>query len=347
MSSSISTYQVKKRGTLESIAKELEIPAEVLRRYHNSHCDLMSLIGNDLHGVHEICIPPHDRIAELKESQKNSAFSSKLLPVYLNPRFYAPDYEVSERFEQQAEEDVEINYLASLQLFEMRDKSFIAEVETSGFRKNGQASDDKISLLSQACMESIAPVSFVIPAQGKIKRFADHTLIVRKFENKRPDLEDFFIGEVSEAYFNKFHRSLKNEDYLLKQFRSALLYQVLFPEMDWFRRTMWEGNFYFTVNSFPVKCRFKAEHNHDNPDNVEIIISGNIIDSCSLQELIRGAKFEEVPEDNATGEMEIKYTINKVTKQLVRTDAAIVLWHEGDVYSKHTLTLVKKARIKN
>jgi hypothetical protein len=196
-------------------------------------------------------------------------------------------------------------------------------------------------------MESILPVSFIIPAQGRIKGFQDHKLIIRKFEKRRADLEDFFIGEVSAAYFNKFYGDLKNEAYLLKQFRSALLYQVLFPAMDWLRRKQaWEENFYFTVNSFPVKCRFKTEYNDDNPDDGEIIISGNIIDDCSLQELIRGAKFEEIPEDNATGEIEIKYTTDKATKRLLSVDAAITLGHEGDVYSKHILTLAERKQEK-
>lgn len=77
MSISIVTYQIKKGDTLQSVAKELAIPAEVLRRYHNTHCELQNLIAYDFNDVHEILIPPHDKIAELIEAQKNIALNNK------------------------------------------------------------------------------------------------------------------------------------------------------------------------------------------------------------------------------------------------------------------------------
>jgi len=343
MSISISTYQVKKGDTLESVAKKLEISVEALKRYHNTYCELQNLIGHDLNGVHEIFIPPAEKIAELKETQKTIELTSQLPSVYVTESFYTPGYEVTERWEQQDKEEVAISYLVSLQLQKIIDKGFVAEVKTSGFRKDGQTPDDKISQLSQACMESISSFSFIVPVPGKIKGFHDHKSIVRKFENKRPDLESFFTGEVSQTYFNSFYTSLKNEGYLLKQFRSTLLYQVLFPEMDWFgRKKEWEEDFYLAVNSFPVKCRCKTGYHHDHPDTIEMIISGNSIEGFSLQELIRGAASEEIPEDSAAGEIEIKYTTDKVTKQLLRADATLILWQEGEVYRKHTVTLAGK-----
>ncbi len=77
-------------------------------------------------------------------------------------------------------------------------------------------------------------------------------------------------------------------------------------------------------------------------DDVETIINGNNIEDCSFQELIRGVKFDEVSEEKISGEIEIKYTTHKATKQLVRVHTEITLWHEGEQYSKHTLSLVAK-----
>lgn len=343
MSISISTYQVKREDTLESVAEQLGISAEALKRYHNTYCDLKNLIGVDLRGVHEIIIPPSEKIAEIKESQKEVSLTQNLSSVYLTTKLYASNYEVTERFEQYDKEDVEINYSVSVQLRETMDKGFVAELKTSGFKKNNQDSDDKISLLSLACIESISPIPFLIPAQGKIKGFYEHKALIKKFENKRPDLEDFFIGETSKAYFNRFHKSLANENYLLKQFWSALLYQVLFPEMDCFRRKKeWEESFYVIPNTFPVKCLFHTEYNFENPDDVEIIIKGKIVEDCSLQELLKGVKFEELPEEKVTGEIELYYTTHKETKQLKKIEANIILFHQEELYRKHNLTLRAK-----
>jgi len=347
MNISISTYQVKSGDTLQSVSAKLGISAEALKRYHNTYCDLKNLIGHNLNGIHEILIPPYEKIAEIKESQIEASLIQNLPSVYLTTKFYASNYEVAERFEQDDRENFEVSYSISVNLRETMDKGFVAELKNSGFRKNNQDSDDKVSLLSIACIESISPILFLIPAQGKIKGFYDHKSIIKKFESKRSDLEDFFVGEVAKSYFNKFHASLTNEAFLLKRFSSTLLYQVLFPEMDWFRkRKGWEDNFYFISNSFSLKCTFEIEYNHDNPDTVETTIHGNSIDDCSLQELIIGAKFEEIRKENVPGKIQIKYTTDKITKRLLRADAEISLWHEDEMYSKHILTLVEKKQEK-
>jgi hypothetical protein len=347
MNISISTYQVKKGDTLESVSEKLGISAEALKRYHNTYCDLKNLIGQNLNGIHEILIPPSEKIAEIKDIQKEISLNQNLPSAYLTTKFYASNYEVTERFEQHDRENFEVKYSISVHLRETLDKGFVAELKNYGFRKNNQDSDDKISLLSLACMESISPISFLIPAQGKIKGFYDHKSIIKKFESKRSDLEDFFVGEVATSYFNKFHASLANEAFLLKKFSATLLYQILFPEMDWFRRKKeWEENFYFISNSFPLKCKFEIEYNHDNPDVVETTIHGNSIDDCSLQELIKGNRFEEMREEKVSGKIQIKYTTDKITKQLLGADAEVTLWYEDEIYSKHILTFVEKKKEK-
>lgn len=346
MNISISTYQVKSGDTLESVSEKLGISAEALKRYHNTYCDLKNIIGHNLNGIHEILIPPSEKIAEIKENQKEIVLTQNLPSVYLTTKFYASNYEVIERFEQDDKGDMEVSYLISVQLRETLE-GFVAELKNTDFKKNNQDSDDKISLLSIACIESISPISFLIPAQGKIKGFHDHKSIIKKFESKRSDLEYFFVGEVAQSYFDKFHTSLTNESFLLKKLSSTLLYQVLFPEMDWFRRKKdWVENFYFIPNSFPLKCKFGIEYNHDNPDAVETTIHGNNIDDYALQELIKGAKFEEIREEKVSGKIQIKYTTDKVTKQLLRADTEVTLWYEGEMYSKHTLTLVEKKQEK-
>ncbi|MDR3025155.1 LysM domain-containing protein [Chryseobacterium sp.] len=344
MDISISTYQVKRGDTLESVAGQLGISAEALKRYHNTYCDLKSLIGNDLGGVHEILIPSSEKIAELKENQTQISLSNSLPSFHLNKGFYALNYEATERFEQPDKKDVIVNYSVSVKISETDGKGFISEVETTEYKKSGEKPNDKISNLSLGCIESISPLTFIVPVQGKIKGFYDHKALIKKFESKRPELEDFFVGEVNRSYLDKFNTSIKNENYLLKQFQSALLYQVLFPEMDCFRRkTEWEESFYVVSNSFPVKCRFHTQYDFENPDNVEIIIKGKIREDCSLQELLNGIKLEKSPENQVTtGEIELLYTTSKTTKQLKKIEASIILLYNGERYQKHDLILSAK-----
>ncbi|WP_435524284.1 LysM peptidoglycan-binding domain-containing protein [Chryseobacterium indoltheticum] len=298
MNISISTYEVKAGDTLESVAMRLGISPEALKRYHNTYCDLKNLIGSDFNGVQEIMLPPKEKIEELKENQKNTEMKAGLPSFYLNQNFYASNYDVTESIEQSGKEGLVLEYSVSLNLRENFEKGFVAEVKTFDFKKNKQTPDDKISILSFACMETIFPIEFIVPMQGKITGFYDYQKIVKNFEAKKPDLEDFFIGEVNKIYIDKFSRSINNENYMLEQFRSALLYQILFPEMDWFRRKKeWEEKVYVVPNSFPVNCKLHTEYNFENLENVEIIIKGDIDDNCSLQELLKGVELKELSQE--------------------------------------------------
>ncbi len=343
MNLSFSNYKVKEKDTLESVAEQLGISSEYLKRYHNTYCDLQYLIGKDLRGISEIIIPRHEEIAKLKEKQDLLSLHDLLPSRYLNKSLYARHYDVKEIFEQQNKENITIDYSLAVSFRENINNGFITEVKTSGFKKNGQDSDDKISMLSLACMETISPIAFDIPVQGKIKAFSDYKNLVASFENKRNNLEDFFIGEISEAYIDQFYKNISDENYLLTQFQSVLLYQVLFPEMEWFhRKKEWKESFFVTPHSFPVQCSFQTAYDFENTDDVEIIIKGKIEENCSLQELLNGFKPEEESKDKINGEVEMRYFTSKKTKKLKQAGARITLFNKEELYSTHHLIINAK-----
>lgn len=171
MNINILTYHVQKSDTIQSVAEKLGIPAETLKRYHNTYCDLKDLIGHDLTGIYEIMVPSSETITELKKGQKYKEANEVFSLFYLTKDFYASDYEVSESFAQLEREDLNIKYSVSVKLHETMNKGFIAEIETTDFRKADEFPDDKMSQLSLSCMKNICPIAFLIPAQGKIKDF--------------------------------------------------------------------------------------------------------------------------------------------------------------------------------
>ncbi|WP_449388391.1 hypothetical protein [Chryseobacterium lineare] len=343
MDINILTYCVQKGDTIQSVAEKLGIPAETLKHYHNTYCDLKDLIGHDLTGVYEIMVPSPETINELKKSQNHKEVSEILSPFYLTKDFYVSEYKVSESFAQSGREDLNITYLLSVKLRETTDRGFIAEIETTDFSKAGEFPEDKMSQLSLFCMKNISPIAFLIPAQGKIKRFYDHKAIVKKFEDKRSDLNDFFIGESSNDYLNTFYSNLKNENDLLRQFCSNPFYQILFPEMNWFHRKKdWKEYYDVVPDSFPVKCHFHTEYDFENFNHIEVIIKGKIVDDCSLQELLKGVRIDEFPGEKVSGEIELKYTFHKEHKQLGKIEAYIILLHEEKIYQKYRLLLTAK-----
>ena len=112
--------------------------------------------------------------------------------------------------------------------------------------------------------------------------------------------------------------------------------------MTWFHKyDIWKEEFYLVKNSFPLKCAFKADFIHLNEEQIQTDLKAEIEDKISLQELLTGRKFGEKPEDLLVGVVEIKYTTQKNTKQLLSAEAGIALLHEGEIYRKQKIKLSK------
>ncbi|AZA87454.1 LysM domain-containing protein [Chryseobacterium shandongense] len=340
---SIINYKVKKGDTLESVARQTGVSVEVLKRYHNTYCSLDELIGYDLENVHRILIPPPEKIRELRENNSIVSKQEMRPSRYLFKNFYAENYEVSEHFEKPGTKDLIISYNVSMNVHEAKDQGFIIKTESSGFKKNHEVPDDKISMLSISCMKALYPVAFTVAGQGFISGFYDYKEMIKTFRKKLQDPENFFIGEISQAYITQFRNYLDNEKLLLEKFRSAMLYQFLFPTMEWFHKNKpWEEKLYIVQNSFPVNCLMEAEYHDESDDYIQTILRGNTKDNCSLQELLMGRRFKQSPEEFVSGEIICEYQTDKKTRQLLKAIIRIVLKNKGKVFSTYKLILHRK-----
>lgn len=340
MEDSFLIYEVKDTDSLGSIAGGIGMTAEELRDFHNANCGEAGLLWfNGLTGIQKVLIPKNYKSATQIRKENSDAAPSKSV----SPEFYAEKYQVVESYESDFENKLEINYTLEIQLTKIEEnhvENFVASVHCYDFKKNGEKPDDKMSELSIACAESIAPIKFIISNEGKISGIFEFEKLRKTFEEKRKDLEDFFIGEVSKKYMDKFAESLSNKQYFEKQLRSTLLYQVLFPKMGWFHReSEWKEDFHPVKNSFSTPCSFNINFNHLNEQEIETDIKGEILDKVSLQELLCGKRLNEEPEEAVVGLLELKYNTDKVTKQMLKAEAGIALFHKGEMYRKQKIVI--------
>ena len=343
MEISILNYYVRKGDTLESVARETGVSAEVLKRYHNTYCSLDELIGHDLDNVRKILIPPPEKIRELRENNSIVSKQEMRPSRYLFKNFYADNYKVSEHFEKPGTEDLIISYVVSINVHKLENKGFIIKTKSSEFKKNNEVPEDKISMLSISCMKALYPVAFTVPAQGSISGFYDYKEMIRTFRKKLQDPENFFVGEISQAYITQFRNYLDNEKLLFEKFRSTLLYQFLFPKMEWFNKNQsWEEKLYIIQNSFPVTCLMEAEYHDESDGHILTILRGNIKDGCTLQELLGGRKFPEHSEEPVSGDIICEYEKEKHTMQLLKAKIKIILKNKDKIYSTHKLILQRK-----
>lgn len=340
MDENILLYQVKPGDTLDKIGDKIGMTGNQLKDFHNTHCGKMERLWfNNLIGVRQVIIPKEYKSAEQIRKEKET----ELPPSNVIREFYATGYTVKESFSDLSGEPLEIEYKIDVSFKrkqEINSPGEIINVKCYDFKKNGATPDDKMSTIALACMETIYPISFIIPFHGKISDIYHFEELSKRFERKRLELEEFFISKVYHTYLDKFWMNLQNKNNFIKQLSSSLLYQTLFPRMEWFHKTNnWTQEFYLSQNSFPVKCSMNVEYNHEDPEFVQTLLLGHINDTFSLQEILRGKSIDDRSQDHADGQIAFRYITDKKTKTLNHADASVKFMNDHQFYRQQTLKL--------
>ena len=337
---SLIIYEIQPSDSLFSIAARIGMNEEELLDFHNANCRKKGLLlMNGLAGISKMVVPK-----DYKSPVQIRKELEAILPLeVVSPNFYKPTYQVCEEFIGPTEENIRIDYALDIILKDLPDdynNSSQASVRISNFKKEGVAPDDKMSDLSIACMNTILPLKFMVPQKGQISNVADFKNLRKSFTDKRPELEDFFIGDVSKKYMDKFEENLADEIYFTKQIKSTLLYQALFPKLTWFQQPQpWREALYLVKNSFLVDCDCQVTYVHLDGEFIETMIFGEVAEITSLQQLLRGRKIKEDIDEPLNGTIQLKYTTHKMTKQLLKIEAEIVLLHDGQIYRTQKFTI--------
>ncbi|KQS94131.1 LysM peptidoglycan-binding domain-containing protein [Chryseobacterium sp. Leaf394] len=332
-------HKVRPDDNLSSLAKRINISETDLKDFHNQNCgNLPKLWVNNLQGIEVVLIPTNFITEEEKQVQLR-----KLLPAEnYHPNFHLSQYSVEEIIEQTGKEDLKINYTTDLNFREIESR-FVVDVAVKDYTKNGNIPDDKISLLSLECMKSLYPISFQLSDNGKLESCYEHQITVEKFKSKRSDIEDFYIGEIARKYLNTFEQNISDEDYFLKQIQSALIHQILFPNLIWFhKKSVWQDKFVIYPNSFPLEFECKTENQLQDDGISETVISASLWENCSLRELIKGVRIEDENENDLLQiDISIHYFTSQTTKKLLEVKSSVSIWFQGELFQKHTLNITQ------
>ncbi|MFK7058736.1 LysM domain-containing protein [Flavobacterium oreochromis] len=344
MNNNWSRYKVKKGDTLESIAKEIGISHQALRCHHNTYCKKKYLIEyNHLKGIEEILLPSIEELEKLLEFEKKTEPLSNLPLYYLPKNFYKKQYDVEETIQEITSDTFTIHSSIDIEIIDNKNGYIV-----SFRKKDHELSEDKITLLSLACIKTIYPIEFTIRPQGQIIDINNHSAIIARFKKSKSALLDYYTGEINQEYINKFERNLIDKKTLLKSYCSTLLYQILFPNMSWFSQEDKKDYFYFHPNSYNVECNFSTQYDFENSDYIKTTIKSNYIEGNSFQEILRRKVIEYPNETRQTqeetpsdwiAEIELTYYTSKQNKELIKAQGQVILSNNEVVYMKHTLNL--------
>lgn len=340
MDENILLYQVRPGDTLDKIAGTIGMTGNQLKDFHNTYCGKMERLWfNNLSGVRQVIIPKEYKSLEQISKEKEK----ELPPSRVIREFYAMGYTVEESFSDRSGIPLEIEYKIDVSFREeqkIHGPYEIIDIKCYDFKKNGAIPDDKMSTIALACMDAIYPISLVISSQGKISDIYNFEELSKRFERKRLELEEFFIGKVYHIYLKKFWQNLQHKNSFIKKLSSSLFYQTLFPHMEWFHKASnWTQECYLSQNSFPVKCSMNAAYNHEDPEFVQTLLLGRINDTFSLQEILRGKSIEGSSQNLADGQVAFRYITDKKTKTLNHADASVKFINDDELYRQQTLKL--------
>lgn len=333
-------YELFPGETPEKVAALRGMTAAELLDFHNAHCASAGLLWiSGFVGVQKIIVP-----ARRKSPGDLRKMKQKFLPSKsFSPEALATKYHISEKLSMLEKADSEITYDLILKFASKNiDGQPINTVEQQrlNFRKNGQVPDDKISSLALDCIQSISPVEFVMSEDGKLAEIFDYESVLRRFKQKKAAITDFHVGEIAEAYIAKFEENIADEDFLFSQLGRTLLNQILFPGNAFYLQDgTFEKKMKVIPNSFPVKILFECNYEFEDQDFTSINLCGDIIEPCTLQELLHGKLFETDAEESLKGTVNISYDIRKSNLGIQQVSAEIVLYLDEEVYYQYNLKI--------
>lgn len=335
MNDTAKIHIVKAGESLTEIAGHYEMSADEIVTFHNFHCQALGLRWfQNFVGMDRIAVPARFKS---KEQQKNEHLRN-FPPRVFSRDFYAERFKVSEFFST-PEKEFEISYYLTLR-FSKKENQNVVYISAGEFKKDGNDADDKMSSVAIASMKTAEPFGFYLDEDGKLSALESPEIYHKRFSDGRSDLDEFFVGEIFEAYLNKFGESLRNPEYVFRQFLQRFPYQLLFPGMQVFHwHKPWQDSKVLADNSFPVRMDFEAVYQHEDTEFAETDISGRIAEDISLLEILRGVRFGEEPEEIANISYSINYKTEKEEKKLVSAEMKIEMKFEEEPYSSYRCTL--------
>lgn len=329
-------YKPKSNDTLTLLAKRVGIHPVALAQFHNKHCKSENIIYSErLSYYKSILVPLNFKSKEeIDQDQRSERPSSTFLSS-----FYENRYTIKETYETNVVEEFLIESTLNLSFRKDEGKDIVSITRTN-FTKNNEAIETKASLLSIETMKGISPLSFFISSNGELTSFFDYNYFLEMFLHSRKKIEEYYTGETTKNYLDKFEESIKNETIFFNKISQTLLYKLLFPKLDWFcKKSNWKEKIVIYPNSFPVVCEFSADYNHKDENYATTILRGKTDDLYSFNEIINGIKTDEEPENNFLGEIILKYKTHKETKKLKNASAEIILWQNEEKKFRHSIEL--------
>ncbi|MDX6184048.1 peptidoglycan-binding protein LysM [Flavobacterium sp. Fl-77] len=265
------TYKIRKGDTLESVARDLGVAAQELRRYHNIYCAIPDLIEADFKSHLEFLIlapeKKEDSVDEIVEKKPRKVIFGKDYKLPFLPEGIKKEYKVQYTTEVGQEIDtiemeVSLKWLAT-----DKNKFHLFEINRKSIFINNKMPDTVMEELGVKTAAVLYPLKIVVDGSGKWVDIYNYDDIVYRWKDTKREILDYYEGEVVKAYIKETEFALDNSERLFTSLRS-----------DYFLRTFFNGiNVGYTADyGFQKDFLFPLEEETESVFSVENKISPNL-----------------------------------------------------------------------
>jgi hypothetical protein len=239
-------YHINKAETLEEISEKLQIPVAELKYYHNLHSDPDQYIISYIlpPNLKEILLPLEyeKEIVDNKNTYVKRDIQKEIIKTQSRYGVLQRNYnngELQDQLHYEVDVTEEITYDNLRKVTIDKKKLWI--------------NDEEISLAAEKIFEQIGgllyPLEVIIHRDGSFSEITNPEEIKKRWQNKRADLQSYYIGETSDSLFLKvdkfFNEIEKNQEKLLDN----LFFKLFFTP---FYRYYTDGNPYNYTDQFPL-----------------------------------------------------------------------------------------------
>jgi len=309
------TYKIRKGDTLQSVANELGVDAQELRRYHNMRCNIPDLIEADFKSYLELLIlaPEKEEINDKEDlgevTRKKVVFGSNAFTIPFYPIHINNNYKVKYTFET-GDKIKHLEYEASVKWLRA-DKNGICFFEIDRLNKikiNGKEADTKVDILAEMTASVLYPMQVVVDQNGNWIDIFNYNTIKERWEDKKNEIFDYYDGKTVLKYIDAVEYTLRDEDSLLESLSDDWFLKVFFNGVHicYGSNLVVEKDAYFSI--IPKKAVVKA----DVEQRIEEYLDkGNLILIKQKGEL-RDEEMKEkfLIDDDRAGNYEAEYFLN-------------------------------------
>ena len=227
------TYKIRKGDTLQSVANELGLDAQELRRYHNIYCEIPDLIEADFKSHLKLLIlaPEKEQTSKKEEIEKKPekvSFGDNYKLPFLSGSI-KKEYKV--QYTTEVGEGIDVLELeVSVEWLAMDKKGFhLFEINRgTDIYINFKEPDAVMDELDAKTAEILYPLKIVVDESGKWIDIFNYDEIVTRWKQVKREILDYYDGEVAETHIELIEYALEDSDTLLATLSSDYFLRAFF-----------------------------------------------------------------------------------------------------------------------